>query len=61
MSDDLKMRALMSLPARGGRKAIERGGEFEATNAQEVRDLEQMGRAERTAKAGAARSGKPDA
>lgn len=61
MSDDLKMRALMSLPARGGRKAIKRGEAFEAINEQEIKDLEQMGRAERTAKAGAARSGKQDA
>lgn len=45
MSDKIQMRALMTLPAR----KVKRGATFEA-NAQDARDLEQFGRAERVEK-----------
>tara|TARA_R110002020_G_scaffold474099_2_gene704504 strand:- start:6868 stop:7047 length:180 start_codon:yes stop_codon:yes gene_type:complete len=54
MSDKLKMKALMSLPASGDRKAIKRGASFDAMNEQEARDLVRMGQAERVKSAPAA-------
>jgi hypothetical protein len=47
MSDKPKMKALMSLPASGDRKAIKRGTPFNAVSEQEARDLVRMGQAER--------------
>ncbi|MBS8228409.1 hypothetical protein [Vannielia litorea] len=62
MTKTVKMRALMSLPANKGkpgcldRKAVARGGEFDATP-QEARDLRQMGQAEPVT----AKAAKPEA
>lgn len=47
MTDKIKMRALMALPATKGREPQRRGAEFSARDAQEARDLERMGQAER--------------
>lgn len=58
MSDKLKMKALMSLPASGDRKAIKRGASFDAVSEQEARDLVRMGQAERVDRAAPAAAGK---
>lgn len=47
MSSKVKMKALMSLPVKGERKAIKRGEPFDADSDQEARDLVRMGQAER--------------
>lgn len=47
MSDKPKLKALMSLPASGDRKAIKRGTPFDAVSEQEARDLVRTGKAER--------------
>lgn len=53
MSDTLKMKALMSLPKSGDRKAVKRGESFDAASEQEARDLVRMGQAERAKPAAA--------
>jgi hypothetical protein len=52
----IKMVALMTLPAVEGRKAVSAGASFEALNEQEVRDLEQSGRAVKEVQAASAGS-----
>lgn len=47
MTQKIEMRALMSLKAVEGRDAVKRGDPFAVQTAQEARDLERMGQAER--------------
>jgi hypothetical protein len=54
MSDKPKMKALMSLPASGDRKAIKRGTSFDAASEQEARDMMRMKQVERVKSAPAA-------
>ena len=54
--EKVKLKALMSLPARAGREALKRGATFEA-DPQEARDLVRMGQAEMIKTPGAAAQG----
>lgn len=59
MDKAIKMKALMSLPARGERRAVGVGEPFSAASEQEARDLVQMGRAQRATAEQAAPAEKP--
>ena len=58
MSRNTKLRALMSIPAIEGRKAVARGETYTATE-QEAREDERMGRGERIEEQSAAEVSKP--